>query len=336
MRELKASTAVAVSAFILTGCSFGGGSELPPVTQTIYTTIDDEPAVDANAGNNGDPVAASDAAAATFADVLAHPGTIPVSPAARYEPKGTYSYTFTDIDADGIEDMLLRVDSEEFAPVIALRADGKGGYVASKDVLIDGAAGAGGSRAWVHATTDGDGIIQEDGGSTSPTKNATRFRMEGNSLVEGEKTTHEYRSPIPNSKQINWLDTVTGQSRNPGLVQQAAPVGATLTGTIQVLTNAELLRGRPTPNGEPADETHLVFVYDSPQKLEGYKASPHKVVEESWCAAFGEDAKVAFDWRSYVGKRVTITYDPDYVFHKTDTSLPPGPQIHRVYDVQEN
>ncbi|MEX3505344.1 hypothetical protein [Corynebacterium sp. LK2510] len=336
MREWSLPAVVAVSALALTGCSLSGDSGRPTVTQTAYTTVDAAPGAEADAGT--DPAPASDAAA-TFADVLANPGKIPVSPAARYEPKGTYSYTFTDINADGIEDMLLRVDSTEFAPVIALRADGKGGYVASKDVLIDGAAGAGGSRAWVHATADGDGIIQEDGGSTSPTKKATRFRMEGDSLVAGEESTHDSLQPIPNAKQIDWLDTATAQSRNPGLVQQAAPAvpaGATLSGTIKVLTNAELLRGRATANGEPADQTHLVFVYDSPQNLEGSKPGSDPVTQESWFAALEGEAENAFDWYSYVDKHVTITYDPSSVTHRSDTSLPPGTQIKRVYDVQES
>lgn len=88
---------------------------------------------------------------------------------------------------------------------------------------------------------------------------------------------------------------------------EAARSSSSLTGTIRVMTNEEFMDGKPTPNGEPLDETHCVLVFDQPQTLTG----PHGGDSE-WTQT---DTMLILDdeWCSREGQRITVN-DPYLMF----------------------
>lgn len=146
---------------------------------------------------------------AAYAEVLANPGAYPPNPAARYEPTGTYSYALVEATGDDIPDLLLRVDSKEFSPVLLLKVDSNGTVVASTDVVLDGAAGAGGSRSEVFGSREGSGIYEVSSQSLRPEGRGQRYLLEGTSLVRsGEPQTFNKANGTPADYfSPNWLDT---------------------------------------------------------------------------------------------------------------------------------
>lgn len=74
--------------------------------------------------------------------------------------------------------------------------------------------------------------------------------------------------------------------------------------------------GKPTPNGEPLDETHCVLVFDQPQTLTGWKAGNSDHTETATMLRLGDE------WRCREGQRITVN-DPDVSF-PWDTSIPLG------------
>ena len=333
------SVVCAGSALVMSACSAGGSGEASStVTSTEVVVVDpdspDQPQPSGSAGPEQ-----------TFADVLANPGSVPVNPSARYDPVGSYGYAFTDVNADGVQDMLLRVNSKEFSPVVVLTADGKGGYTPSNEVLVDGVASAGGSRAKVMASQSGQGIYEVDYHSIQPEKNVSQWTVQGASLVAGPKSTYVGEQAIPDTAEIPWLDTATRQPQGQnvhepgpasgagagvaapakgaaGAGNTAGPGETALTGTVKEMTYGEMMKGEPTPNGEPADKTMIILVLDTPQSFTAHKAGSMQT-QNAWAVTFGDKA-ATMNWERYLDQHVTVVVDEKSMYFPSSPSVPRG------------
>ncbi|WP_291314513.1 hypothetical protein [Corynebacterium sp. UBA2622] len=325
------SVVCAGSALVVSACSAGGSGEASStVTSTEGVVVDpgspDQPQPSGSAGPEQ-----------TFADVLANPGSVPVNPSARYDPDGSYGYAFTDVNADGVQDMLLRVNSKEFSPVVVLTADGKGGYTPSNEVLVDGASSAGGSRAQVMASQSGQGVYEVDYQSVQPERKVSQWAVQGVSLVAGPKSTYMREEDIPDAVQVAWLDTATRQLLYPDMpaprpapaagAQAAGPGETALIGTVKEMTYGEMMEGKPTPNGEPAGKTKIILVLDTPQTFTAYKAGSMQT-QESWAVTFGDQA-ATMNWERYLDQHVTVVVEDKKMSFPSGTDIPLG-QLHIV------
>ncbi|AWB83319.1 hypothetical protein [Corynebacterium liangguodongii] len=157
---------------------------------------------------------------AAYSAALDHPGDFPPSPAAQFDPTGTYSYALVEATGDSSPELLLRIDSRGFSPVIVLTIEG-GRAVASTDNIIDGQATAGGSFSKIFASREGRGIYQVDGHSIQTAAQSQRFVLQGRSLATDGPAVGFTKDVNPPADQVplTWfgindrsgLDTVQGR-----------------------------------------------------------------------------------------------------------------------------
>lgn len=328
-----AAAAAAAVATLLSACSPAQDPATEPAPEPATEPVT---SVTSRPPEETTPSAAPRDPATVFADVLANPASVPVNPGAQYEPTGTYSYAFTDFTGDGEQDMLLRVDSEEFSPVIPIRANGQGGYVASTQVLLDGATSQG-ARSTVLTSDGGDGVYEQATRRDGPGSTTTHWRMEGDTLAHVGETAHEPGIGIPGATEVAWLDTATGEPARRETAVPAPPAAEDhprVTGTLTFMTNEEMMRGEPMPNGEIPSNKLMVLKLDRPQPLTGRLADSTPVTNEAWLVTFGRGTEPATDWKVMDGQRVTIVYDEESLVFPTDQSIPVGqPKVHRIFDV---
>lgn len=351
MRPLAAASVATVTtaAVLLSACSTGNDDV---VVETVVVTQTQEPGATPPAAEDADPVAAEAAEAADpvagFAAVLDSPPTMPEDRTSRFHPTGTHSYAIVEATGDDTPDMLLRIDGTEFSRVLLYTLDSAGQPVASRDYLIDGAAGAGGSRARVLASDSGAGVYEISYQSINREGTSRLFRLEGRSLVAAEEQTVEALSTPPDHVEITWLDVsdrgadaARGTRPSPALgAAPAASHGVSYTGTVVEKSTSEVMQGRPSPNGEPESNRYYLLELDAPTdataKLSGGGWDTRTITAVSLGRKDKYDDDSA-EWLPLVGKRVTVAPAKPQEYWPSDTGLPLGMLwVGRSYDVVEH
>ena len=208
----RAPLALTVTAALaLAGCSNQDGPE--PALNDASPAAQQQ--TSANASEAGtDP---QDSARSVYEEVIAHPGDIEfnypnedagLSNGTKSTPSG-FQYAIVEATGDDIPELLVRRGTLETNPVAVFSTENDGqDLVTVKDVLVDGAASAGGYRASVMAAESGVGLIQVEGQSLSRSHDATEFTIDGTKLVAGPKSSFDPSSAGPaGARAIEWTDT---------------------------------------------------------------------------------------------------------------------------------
>lgn len=205
-----------VSVLFLSACSGEKPSESPILTPGATTTAIDQGEEDAATGTNAeeDPQAnpLSEVRQA-YAAVLDNPDNssfnYETSPGSFSLDK--YEYAIVEATGDDRPELLLKKMITEYSPVIVLTTspDDPRRVIASKDVLLEGAAGAGGYRIRVLGSSAGDGLFQAEWHSIQPEKQLGAFTLNGDSLVSGAKQSFSMDGigVFPGTTELNWLDS---------------------------------------------------------------------------------------------------------------------------------
>lgn len=327
----------------LVGCADAGGDTTVTtyVTETVTPGQDEAPE---QPGGEVEPATAASplsTAAEAFAGVLDDPGRYSFSsPATDYQFTGDYLYGLADITGDGVPELLLEAVTEHnLNPVRVFSAGTDGTLVSPEDVLIDGAAAAGGSRTALSTSPAGDRVYQEQWRSIAPEVEVEAFVLEGERLVPtGERWTYDQRSPSAELLRIDFhpvsdrgpLDALS----TPGEAapaEEASTGGDTVAGTVQVLTAPELadLQGLGrTPNGEDASHRYAVFVFDAPTTFSAQAAGASGAVQEQEASLvrLGSQTPYGSEGSGFdlAGQRLNLAFEPTDCWFPSDASLPLG------------
>ena len=204
----RASLALSLAAALaLTGCSSqdSAGSE---------QALGDAPQAAQQTSAAADPIAN---ARSVYEEVIAHPGNIEFNypnedagliHGTKSTPSG-FQYALVEATGDEIPELLVRRGTLEPNPVAVFSTENEGrDLVTVEDVLVDGAASAGGYRASVMAAESGVGLFQIEGQSIKRSHDATEFTIDGTKLVSGPKSSFDVSSGGPEGAQaIEWTDT---------------------------------------------------------------------------------------------------------------------------------
>lgn len=349
VRSFKALVLVSVTSLTLAGCNdlnvSVGANQSPSATTITVTSTAGAAAADET--NSEEFV--SDYVD-LYQEVIDEPSSFPIKGNPDYEPRGTYSYVLMDATGDGLPELLLRIDSQEYSPVSIFTVD-NGELVQSNGVLIDGAAGAGGHRLRLKGSQSGAGFYQIEYQSLSMDGDSTLYEFDGVDVYSTDKT-EQFRldAPLADHQEIEWIDTYDSSglkylgTSNTSAEKKAEPSDIpayspsnveathTFTGVVKEKTAGELMDGMGTPNGEPEDELHVVMELDSPMNITAWSSGGYDrnafIEEISLPQYFGQD--YVYDWSLYVGDRITIYADSEDVVFPSDTSLPLG--MLRVVD----
>lgn len=198
----RASLALSTAAVVaLVGCS---SQNSEPVFDDATSTIQESPSLDT-----------VEQARELYKEVISNPDDIefnyphedrgPVTGTSG--PESGFQYAIVEATSDDVPELLVRRGSWEINPVSVFTTDG-GDLVAIEDVLVDGAASAGGARASVLGRQSGDGFFQTEGQSIAPQHKATEFRIEGTRLVAGPSVSFDANQPenIPGAQRIEWTE----------------------------------------------------------------------------------------------------------------------------------
>lgn len=208
----RAPLALTVTAALaLAGCSNQEGSE--PALNDASPAAQQQTSADASEAG-ADP---KESARSVYEEVIAHPGDIEfnypnedagLSNGTKSTPSG-FQYAIVEATGDDIPELLVRRGTLEPNPVAVFSTENDGqDLVTVKDVLVDGAASAGGYRASVMAAESGVGLIQVEGQSLSRSHDATEFTIDGTKLVAGPKSSFDPSSAGPaGARAIEWTDT---------------------------------------------------------------------------------------------------------------------------------
>ena len=350
-RMLSAAALIAV-AFTVGACSAGGSSE--PRTSTITVRPSEQPGESAPSASAVDPSegVAQDAQPApsgegslaeAYGRILDNPRSVNFNydySLRTSRASGSYQYALADITGDNSPELLLCDCNYDVSPVVVINgAANPANPVVSEDVLIRGAAGAGGGRYGL--SVGNGGIYQIEWHSLRPESYATKFGMQGSQLV---KTAEQVEIQNPSELGVTAANFVDVSDRsvlsNAGLgaasagpaqtaantatAQESQPQGENvLSGTIKQMTAREVMKGQPTPNGESPDLTLWVLVLDSPQSLTGRSVGDRGAIKTR-----PNQEMVSLDnhgeWSGYKDQHVNLTYDPTQSWWPSDASLPLG------------
>ena len=203
----RAPLALTVTAALaLAGCSNQEGSE-PALNDASPAAQQQTPAA-------ADPIAN---ARSVYEEVIAHPGDIEFNypnedagliHGTKSTPSG-FQYALVEATGDDIPELLVRRGTLEPNPVAVFStANGGKDLVTVEDVLVDGAASAGGYRSSVMAAESGVGLFQIEGQSIKRSHDATEFTIDGTKLVSGPESSFDVNSGGPEGAQaIEWTDT---------------------------------------------------------------------------------------------------------------------------------
>mgnify|MGYP000904268536 FL=1 len=324
---------------LLTGCSAGNEQA---IVETVVVT---ETAAAADAAPQ--PEQNGDHTADAYRGVLQNPPTYPEDRMSRFHPTGSWSYAIVEATGDHRPDMLLRIDGTEFSRVHLYSTDADGQLIRSTDYLVDGAAGAGGSRARLEASRLGAGVYQVDYVSTQREGTSTLYRLTGTSLVSvGEPTVFEALGALPDHQTITWLPSTdhSGLAALRGATPAAAPAPTSpqsgpaagmvrFTGVVAEKSTSEMTGGEPSPNGEPESNRYYTLLLDAPQEVTASQGPWSERTETVSEISLGERSEYSDDsatWRPLVGRRVALDVDPADMGYPTDAGMPVG--MLRVWD----
>ena len=218
---------------------------------------------------------------------------------------GAYKYALTEMNGDGIPELLFGADDGNgLLNVQVFSADGSGNpFIAPSNVLLDGVAAGGGTRASIMGSKAENGIIQVLGSASNPQWHCNRMVLQGSELVKSENCDFTFGESTPvlggDGAELQWLDV----SDRSALQKMAGPAGAAgakqpaggksadqkakaiaaakaqgkqvLEGTIRILNHAELtgLQGISDPNpdysGNFKYEKYAILVFDGTQTVTG-------------------------------------------------------------------
>lgn len=222
-----------------------------------------------------------------------------------YNSSGVYKYALTEMNGDGIPELLLGADDGNgLLNVQVFSADGsENPFKAPSNVLLDGVAAGGGTRAFILGSKAGNGIIQALGSASNPQWYCNRMVLQGSELVESENcdSTFGESSPVldTDGTELQWLDV----SDRSALQKLAGPTGAAgakqpargksadqkakaiaaakaqgkqvFEGTIRIMNHAELVgfQGVSDPNPDYSGtfkyEKYAILVFDGTQTVTG-------------------------------------------------------------------
>lgn len=181
------------------------------------TATPSEPSTTTTQATTSKKAPAADAWKDEYAWVLDHPSDYSVNSAARYDPVGTYHYALVEMTGDSTPELLLMVDSKEYSPIIVFTIGSDGKAVASTDVLIAGASGAGGSRARLEASEDGQGIYQVDSHSVQPDAYAKLYKLSGRSIKAVTDSIKFQNTDLqPGHRYVTWAPASDRSALNAG------------------------------------------------------------------------------------------------------------------------
>lgn len=222
-----------------------------------------------------------------------------------YNSSGVYKYALTEMNGDGIPELLFGADDGNgLLNVQVFSADGsENPFKAPSNVLLDGVAAGGGTRAFILGSKAGNGIIQALGSASNPQWYCNRMVLQGSELVKSENCDFTFGESAPvldgDGAELQWLDV----SDRSALQKLAGPAGAAGTkqpaggksadqkakaiaaakaqgkqvfeGTIRIMNHAELVgfQGVSDPNPDYSGtfkyEKYAILVFDRTQTVTG-------------------------------------------------------------------
>lgn len=222
-----------------------------------------------------------------------------------YNSSGVYKYALTEMNGDGIPELLFGADDGNgLLNVQIFSADGsENPFKAPSNVLLDGVASGGGTRAFITGSKAGNGIIQALGSASNPQWYCNRMVLQGSELVESENCDFTFGDSTPvlggDGAGLQWLDV----SDRSALQKLAGPAGAAgakqpaggksadqkakaiaaakaqgkqvFEGTIRIMNHAELVgfQGVSDPNPDYSGtfkyEKYAILVFDRTQTVTG-------------------------------------------------------------------
>lgn len=222
-----------------------------------------------------------------------------------YNSSGVYKYALTEMNADGIPELLFGADDGNgLLNVQVFSADGsENPFKAPSNVLLDGVAAGGGTRAFIMGSKAGNGIIQALGSASNPQWYCNRMVLQGSELVKSENCDFTFGDSTPvldgDGTELQWLDvsdrsalqklagpTGTAGSKQPAggksADQKAKAIAAAkaqgkqvFEGTIRIMNHAELVgfQGVSDPNPDYSGtfkyEKYAILVFDRTQTVTG-------------------------------------------------------------------
>ena len=222
-----------------------------------------------------------------------------------YNSSGVYKYALTEMNGDGIPELLFGADDGNgLLNVQVFSADGsENPFKAPSNVLLDGVAAGGGTRASIMGNKAGNGIIQALGSASNPQWYCNRMVLQGSELVKSENCDFTFGESAPvldgDGAELQWLDV----SDRSALQKLAGPAGAAgskqpaggksadqkakaiaaakaqgkqvFEGTIRIMNHAELVgfQGVSDPNPDYSGtfkyEKYAILVFDGTQTVTG-------------------------------------------------------------------
>lgn len=222
-----------------------------------------------------------------------------------YNSSGVYKYALTEMNGDGIPELLFGADDGNgLLNVQVFSADGsENPFKAPSNVLLDGVAAGGGTRAFILGSKTGNGIIQALGSASNPQWYCNRMVLQGSELVKSEKCDFTFGESAPvldgDGAELQWLDVSdrsalqklagpagTAGSKQPAggksADQKAKAIAAAkaqgkqvFEGTIRIMNHAELVgfQGVSDPNPDYSGtfkyEKYAILVFDRTQTVTG-------------------------------------------------------------------
>ncbi len=222
-----------------------------------------------------------------------------------YNSSGVYKYALTEMNGEGIPELLFGADDGNgLLNVQVFSADGsENPFKAPSNVLLDGVAAGGGTRAFILGSKAGNGIIQALGSASNPQWYCNRMVLQGSELVKSENCDFTFGESAPvldgDGAELQWLDV----SDRSALQKLAGPAGAAgskqpaggksadqkakaiaaakaqgkqvFEGTIRIMNHAELVgfQGVSDPNPDYSGtfkyEKYAILVFDRTQTVTG-------------------------------------------------------------------
>lgn len=222
-----------------------------------------------------------------------------------YNSSGVYKYALTEMNGDGIPELLFGADDGNgLLNVQVFSADGsENPFKAPSNVLLDGVAAGGGTRAFILGSKAGNGIIQALGSASNPQWYCNRMVLQGSELVKSENCDFTFGDSTPvldgDGAELQWLDVsdrsvlqklagpagaagAKQPARGKSADQKAKAIAAAkaqgkqvFEGTIRIMNHAELVgfQGVPEPNPDYSGtfkyEKYAILVFDGPQTVTG-------------------------------------------------------------------